>query len=78
MEKDGKIIGQNVFVKAEIECECGKNIPVLTMGPICIAPEYKRKGYGKIIFEEMLAGENIEPRKMGYDRLMKSLYVANL
>ena len=46
MEKDGKIIGQNVFVKAKIKADDGKVIPILTMGPICIANELKRQGYG--------------------------------
>ncbi len=54
MEKDGRIIGQNVFVKAEIRCDNGASFPILTMGPICIAPEYKRKGYGKKLLDYSL------------------------
>lgn len=50
MESEGKLIGQNVFVKAAIETESGC-IPILTMGPICIAPEYKRRGYGKKLLD---------------------------
>ena len=38
MVKDGEIIGQNVFVKAEIRCDDGASFPILTMGPICVAP----------------------------------------
>ncbi|MDD7312366.1 MAG: N-acetyltransferase, partial [Clostridia bacterium] len=49
MEKDGRIIGQNIFVKAVIKADDGRDIPIMTMGPICIAPEFKRKGYGKIL-----------------------------
>ena len=51
MEKDGEIIGQNVFVKANTRADDGRNIPILTMGPICIAPELKRQGYGKILLD---------------------------
>ena len=29
-------------------------IPIMTMGPICIAPELKRKGYGKILLDYSL------------------------
>lgn len=47
MEAGHQLIGQNVFVKAAIEADDGRRIPILTMGPICIAPEYKRRGYGK-------------------------------
>ena len=54
LEKDGEIIGQNVFVKAKIKADDGREIPILTMGPICIAPEYKRQGYGKILLDYSL------------------------
>lgn len=54
MEKDGKIIGQNMFMKAVIKADNGKDIPIMTMGPICIAPEFKRKGYGKILLDYSL------------------------
>jgi predicted N-acetyltransferase YhbS len=43
MEKDGRLIGQNVFVRTVINADDGRDIDVLTMGPICIAPELKRK-----------------------------------
>ena len=54
MEKDGEIIGQNVFVKANIKADDGRDIPILTMGPICITPELKRQGYGKILLDYSL------------------------
>ena len=54
MEKDGRLIGQNVFVKAEIKADDGRSIPIVTMGPICIAPEYGRRGYGKILLDYSL------------------------
>ena len=54
MEKDGQIIGQNMFMHAEIKADDGRNIPIMTMGPICITPELKRKGYGKILLDYSL------------------------
>ena len=51
MEKAGKIIGQNVFAKTVIEADDGRVIDVLTMGPICITPELKRQGYGKMLLD---------------------------
>ena len=51
MEKDGEIIGQNMFMKTVIEADDGRVIDVLTMGPICIANEYKRRGYGKRLLD---------------------------
>lgn len=54
MEKNGRIIGQNMFMKAVIKADNGREIPILTMGPICISPELKRKGYGKILLDYSL------------------------
>lgn len=41
MEKDGKLIGQNMFMKALIHADDGREISIMTMGPICIIPELK-------------------------------------
>ena len=51
MEKDGRIIGQNVFVRASIQADDGRDIPIMTMGPICVANDLKRRGYGKILLD---------------------------
>ncbi|MBR5407996.1 MAG: hypothetical protein IK111_10230 [Lachnospiraceae bacterium] len=62
MEQDGILIGQNMFMKTIIEADDGRTIDVLTMGPIGITPELKRKGYGKAILDYSL--ENAA--KMGF------------
>ena len=54
MERDGMLIGQNVFMRTVINSDDGRDIPVLTMGPICIAPELKRRGYGKMLLDYSL------------------------
>ena len=54
MEKDGKLIGQNMFMKAKIKADDGREIPIMTMGPICITPDLKRKGYGKHLLDYSL------------------------
>ena len=51
MEQNGNIIGQNMFMRTVINADDGRDVPVLTMGPICIAPELKRKGYGKKLLD---------------------------
>ena len=51
MEKNNRIIGQNMFMYAFIKADDGRKIPIITMGPICIANELKRKGYGKILLD---------------------------
>ena len=54
MEKDGRLIGQNMFMRAVIQADDGREIPIMTMGPICIANEYKRQGYGKLLLDYSL------------------------
>ncbi len=54
MEKDGRLIGQNMFMKTVINADDGREIKVLTMGPIGITPELKRKGFGKILLDYSL------------------------
>ena len=54
MEMDGRLIGQTMFVRAVIRADDGRDIPIMTMGPICIAPEYKRQGYGKRLLDYSL------------------------
>ena len=54
MEKDGELIGQNMFMRTVIVADGGSIVPVLTMGPICIAPEFKRQGYGKMLLDYSL------------------------
>ncbi|MBQ9187968.1 MAG: N-acetyltransferase [Clostridia bacterium] len=54
MEKDGELIGQNMFMKTVIQADDGRTVPVLTMGPICIAPALKRQGWGKKLLDASL------------------------
>ena len=54
MEKDGRLIGQNMFMRACIHADDGREIPIMTMGPICIDPEFKRQGYGKMLLDHSL------------------------
>lgn len=54
MEQDGRLIGQNMFMRAVIRADDGRDIPIMTMGPICIAPDRKRQGYGKLLLDRSL------------------------
>ena len=54
MEQNGKLIGQNMFMRTVIEADDGRVIDVLTMGPIGITPELKRRGYGKKLLDYSL------------------------
>lgn len=54
MEQGGRLIGQNMFMRTRIDGDDGRVVPILTMGPICITPELKRKGYGKKLLDYSL------------------------
>lgn len=60
MELDGEIIGQVIYVRSHIDCGEKGKLPIMTFGPICIAPKYKRKGFGKILLDySMEQAENL-------------------
>ena len=54
MERDGRLIGQNMFMRAHIEADDGRRVPIITMGPICVANDMKRQGYGKMLLDYSL------------------------
>lgn len=51
MELNGELIGQIIYARSEIVCDDGRKLPIMTFGPIGIAPEYKRQGYGKRLLD---------------------------
>ena len=51
MEMDGRLIGQNVFIRATIKADDGRDVPIMAMGPICIIPELQGKGLGKVLLD---------------------------
>lgn len=55
MEKEGRIIGHILYMRAEIRADGGRVVPVMSFGPISIAPDEQRKGYGKALLDESLA-----------------------
>ena len=65
IEKDGRIIGQNMFMRAVIQADDGREVPIMTMGPICIANEYKGQGYGKLLLDHCLT----KAAELGYGAL---------
>ncbi|HRV98342.1 MAG TPA: N-acetyltransferase, partial [Aminobacteriaceae bacterium] len=51
IEVDGRIIGNIMYTKTLLVDESGEEKNILTFGPVCIVPEYQRKGYGKRLME---------------------------
>ena len=54
LEKNGKIIGHVMYVRSEIQADDGRGVPIMTFGPLSIAPEYKRMGYGTVLLRHSM------------------------
>lgn len=54
MEKDGRLIGQAMYMRSCIKADDGRYIPAVTMGPVCIAPGLQRRGLGKVLLDYSL------------------------
>ena len=63
---DGEVIGNIMYTKARLVDETGIEKTVLTFGPVCIAPEHQREGYGKALIEESFR----RALELGYDAVV--------
>jgi len=63
---DGKIVGSVMYCKAKLVDEQGNEKDIITMGPLCVLPEYQRKGYGKALLEYTFR----IAEEMGYDTVI--------
>ena len=63
IEADNQIIGNIMYTRAKLIDESGEEKDILTFGPVCILPEYQRKGYGKILMERSFEQAAV----LGYD-----------
>ncbi len=51
LELDGRVIGNIMYTRARLTDEAGAEKEILTFGPVCVLPEYQRKGYGRKLME---------------------------
>ena len=51
MELDGELIGHVLYMRAKIAADDGREIPVMTFGPISIRPDLQRQGLGKYLLD---------------------------
>lgn len=66
IEVNSKIVGSIFYSKTTIIDSTGKEFPVISFGPISIAPNHQHQGYGKLLIEHSIA----EAKKLGYDALV--------
>ncbi len=50
-ELDGQVIGSVMYTRSTLTDAAGAVKDILTFGPVSIAPEHQRKGYGKQLLE---------------------------
>lgn len=63
IEVDDQVIGNIMYTKTKLIDEFGEEKGILTFGPVCILPEYQRKGYGKRLVEYSMK----QAAALGYD-----------
>ena len=63
IELDGQVIGNIMYTKARLVDEAGTEKEILTFGPVSIAPEYQRRGYGRMLIEHSFE----QAVRLGYD-----------
>lgn len=51
LELNGTLIGQIMYVRTQLELDGGGQLPIMTFGPIGIAPAYQRQGFGKRLLD---------------------------
>lgn len=51
MERDGQIIGHILYMRAKIVADNGREIPMMTFGPISIHPDVQGQGLGKRLLD---------------------------
>ncbi len=66
IEYNGKIIGQIAYVNAQIKCDNGRIVPVMTAGPLCIHPDFQNHGFGKLLLDYSLN----EAKKIGCNAVL--------
>ena len=66
LELDGEIAGSILYTRASLEGKNGQRKDILTFGPLCVAPERQRQGYGKALIEHSFA----KARALGWEAVV--------
>ncbi|WP_086347216.1 GNAT family N-acetyltransferase [Candidatus Enterococcus clewellii] len=66
IELDNKIIGSILYSRAKVIDKNGVEHPIITFGPVSIAPKYHRQGFGRMLIEHSLD----EAKKLGFNAII--------
>ena len=51
MERNGQLIGHVLYMRSKIVADDGREIPMMTFGPISIRPDLQRQGLGRYLLD---------------------------
>lgn len=51
---DGLLAARIVFVRSSIDCGKGRHLPVMTFGPVSVAPAFQKRGLGSLLLREAI------------------------
>ena len=66
LEENGRIVGNIMYTRAKLVDETGRGKEILTFGPVSVAPEVQRRGYGTQLIEHSFA----RALELGYDTVV--------
>ena len=66
LEENGRIVGNIMYTRAKLVDEAGRGKEILTFGPVSVAPEVQRRGYGTQLIEHSFA----RALELGYDTVV--------
>ncbi len=54
-EVDGRIVGSIMYSRSVLIADDGETVPIVSFGPLCVHPDYQRKGIGTALIGETRA-----------------------
>ncbi|MEQ2457253.1 GNAT family N-acetyltransferase [Flavonifractor hominis] len=54
MERDGQLVGHVLYMRSRIVTDGGRELPMMTFGPISIRPDLQRQGLGKQLLDDSM------------------------
>ena len=55
MERAGELVGHILYVRAKLLADDGRELPVMTFGPISVRPDLQRQGLGTYLLDRSMA-----------------------
>jgi predicted N-acetyltransferase YhbS len=65
-EANGELVGNIMYTKANVLCDSGETVPVLSFGPLSVLPDWQGKGVGSALVRHSLE----RARELGYTAVL--------